>query len=79
MRVTVEEDWHVMVVIEQLWLDLPGDHVTRSLVVDRNWEVSTLVEAAELGVGWVSTLGECTSLNRAWSKVTRLAQRRRRS
>ena len=53
-----------MVVVKKLWLDLPRDHITRGLVIDRNWEISTLVEATELSVWWVRTLGEGASLNR---------------
>ena len=53
-----------MVVVKELRLDFPGDHVSGCLVVDGDWEVATLVEAAELCVRRVGALGEGTGLNR---------------
>lgn len=48
---TVEEDGEVVVVVELLNLDLPGDLVAGAAVLDGNGEVSAVVEAAELRGG----------------------------
>lgn len=48
---------------------LPLDSVLEALVVNTDWQVPTLIELPERGVGWVGPGIGCASFWRAWQAL----------